>query len=283
MKINLLSSAAVRRMIAAPGDFAILSADFDQIELRIAAALAGEKALIDAAERGESLHKIAAVKLFGSDYTPDQYRYTKNVNFGWLYGGGAWTLSQQAGIPYEAAAAIKSQYEKEFPALAAYKRREQQAVLREALTPQQYRYMKQLQGQLYALRTDTVEGKRASAELNDAIGRLLYNKVAIVRTSYGRRLVVDAKKAYSVVNYKVQSTARDIMGDALIDVMADKQLAPTVLLPIHDEILGMARRDEAEEIAKRYGEVMTRRYMGVLISASGKVYGRSWGHGYVAK
>jgi hypothetical protein len=65
--------------------------------------------------------------------------------------------------------------------------------------------------------------------------------------------------------------------------MDDPELEPTVLLPIHDEILGMAKKDKAEYVARRYGEVMTCRYRGVLISASGKVYGKSWGHGYISK
>lgn len=279
--MKLLSSAAVRRIIAAPRGWAILSADFDQIELRIAAAMAGETALIEAAERGESLHKIAAVKLFGKDYTPDQYRYTKNVNFGWLFGGGAWTLSQQAGISLAAATEIRSQYEKEFPKLATFKRREQQRVLYEALSPDQYRYVRQLQGQMFALREDTKEGRRARKVLSERIENMLRGKTAVVTTDFGRRLIVDAIKAYSVVNYKIQSTARDIMGSALIDVMDDPELEPTVLLPIHDEFLGMARESMAEYIARRYGEVMTRRYRGTLISASGKVYGKSWGHGYI--
>jgi DNA polymerase I-like protein with 3'-5' exonuclease and polymerase domains len=281
MGIKLLSSAAVRRNIAAPKGWSILSADFDQIELRIAAAMAGEAALIAAAERGESLHKIAAVKLFGPNYSGDEYRYTKNVNFGWLYGGGAYTLSQQAGIPLAAAVEIKAQYEKEFPKLTAYKRREQQGVLYDALSPHEFRYVRQLQGQMFQLRLDTKEGRRAAKVLRRQIEGMLRGKTAVVTTDYGRRLIVDAAKAYSVVNYKIQSTARDIMCDALMDVMDDDELEPTVLLPIHDELLGMARAKQAERIARRYGEVMTRRYRGVLISASGKVYGKSWGHGYI--
>lgn len=279
--MKLLSSAAVRRNIAAPDGFSILSADFNQIELRIAAAMAGEQVLIDAAERGEHLIKASAVRLFGVKYTPDQYRYTKNVTYGWLFGGGSFTLSQQAGISLAEAAAIRADYEKQFPNLAAFKRREQQAVLHAALTPDQYRYVRRLQGEMFALREDTKEGRRARKLLSERIENMLRGKYAVVTTDYGRRLIVDAIKAYSVVNYKIQSTARDIMCDALLDVMDDPELEPTVLLPIHDELLGMALEDEAEIIAKRYGEVMTRRYRGVLISASGKVYGKSWGHGYL--
>lgn len=281
--MKLLSSDTIRRCFAALPGHAIISADFDQIELRVAAGLAGETTLIEAAKRGESLHKIAAVRLFGKNYTGDQYRYTKNVNFGWLYGGGAKTLSDQAGIPFAEAKKIIDEYSKAFPALTAYKRREQEAVLRSALSTQDYRTYKALQARLWEHRPSTIEGRTARMVLHLEMERLLYRKIGYAVTPFGRRLVVDAYKAYAVVNYKVQSASRDIMAEALLRVMGDPELEPTVLLPIHDEILGMAALRKAEYIAKRYGEVMTTEFMGVPITASGKVYGKSWGHGYRSK
>src|SRR5829696_8947333 len=115
--MKLLSSAAIRRCLIADVGKVILTADFNQIELRIAAGLAGEQSLIDAARRGEHLIKASAVKLFGAGYNPDQYRYTKNVTYGWLFGGGATTLSEQAGIPFADAAKIVGEYQEAFPAL----------------------------------------------------------------------------------------------------------------------------------------------------------------------
>lgn len=278
--MKLLSSDTVRRCFAALPGHAIISADFDQIELRVAAGLAGETTLIEAAKQGQSLHKIAAVRLFGENYTGDQYRYTKNVNFGWLYGGGAKTLSDQAGIPFAEAKKIIDEYSKAFPALTAYKRREQEAVLRSALSSKDYRTYKALQARLWEHRQSTIEGRTARMVLHLEMERLLYRKVGYAVTPFGRRLAVDAYKAYAVVNYKVQSASRDIMAEALLRVMDDDELEPTVLLPIHDEILGMAPLRKAEYIAERYGEVMTTEFMGVPITASGKVYGKSWGHGY---
>lgn len=279
--MKLLSSAAVRRAIIADVGHVIITADYDQIELRVAAALSRETALIEAAKRGESLHKIAAVKLFGIDFTPDQYRYTKNVNFGWLYGGGPFTLSQQAGIPFETAKEIIDQYRVEFPALTRYKRQQQDKLIRGALTPHELRLYYSLKSSLFAMRQDTASGRSGIAQIRRRINELLEWKVGYIETDYGRRLPVELNKAYRVVNYEVQSNARDIMGDGLIAVMADPELAPTVLLPIHDEILGQARRNKAEYTAQRYGEVMSTEFRGVPITASGKVYGKSWGHGYM--
>lgn len=281
--MKLLSSAAVRRSLVADPGYAIISADFDQIELRVAAGYAGETTLIEAAKRGESLHKIAAVKLFGEDYTPDQYRYTKNVNFGWLFGGGAFTLSRQAGIPYALAVEIIKQYESQFTALAKYKRRITNQVIRSALTPHEYRTFAGIRQQMFTARADTAEGKALRYQYRLQMERLCRNKIGWVRTAFGRPLPVDASKAYAGVNYIVQSTARDIMAGSFLRIMDDPELEPTVLLLIHDEILGQARKSKAEYTVRRYGEVMSTEFMGVPIDASGKVYGKSWGHGYMRK
>lgn len=278
--MKLLSADTIRRCIVADPGYAILSADFDQIELRVAAALSGETVLIEAAKRGDSLHKTAALQLFGEGYSPDQYRYTKNVNFGWLFGGGALTLSKQAGIPFGQAQEIIKEYEKTFAALSAYKRREQNKVLHAALSNEEYKAYQMLRSRMRYLRDDTREGKQARYALKIQIDRLMRGKIAYAVTPFGRRLIVDAAKAYTVVNYIVQSTAADIMKGALLDIMADPELEPTVLLPIHDEILGQAPKSKAQSIAERYGEVMSRDFMGVPMTATGKVYGKSWGHGY---
>jgi DNA polymerase I len=279
--MKLLSGATIRRAFIADPGYAILSADFDQIELRVAAAIAGEEKLIEAAKKGESLHKIAAVSLFGEDYTPDQYRYTKNVNFGWLYGGGAKTLSTQAGISLQAASSIIKKYGSEFPSLTKYKKDQTEGVLKRSLSRRQYAYYKSLRSEMFNYRHNTMEGRLQVARVKSRIDNLLYGKIGHVYTPFGRRLVVDLIKAYAVVNYVVQSTSRDILATQFLCVMDDPELEPTVLLPIHDELLGQAPINEAEYIAQRYGEVMSTEFMGVPITASGKVYGKSWGHGYI--
>lgn len=278
--MGLLSSYTIRRCIIADPGHVILSADFDQIELRIAAALAREQSLMDAARRGESLHKIAAVALFGEGYTPDQYRTTKAGNFGWLYGIGANKMAVQTGIPITEAAAFLKNYNNRFRAMNAFKRTWQNKVLASALNRAELAAYRRLQNRYFELRGDTKEGRAARNAVKIEIDRLCYHKIGFVTTEFGRRLPVEASKAYKAVNYIVQSSARDVLAAAMLDVMDDAELEPTVLLPIHDELLGQAPRHIAEEIAKRYGAVMSRNFHGVPLTATGKVYGRSWGHGY---
>lgn len=280
--MKLLSSDSIRRcLIADPGQ-SILSADFDQIELRVIAALAGEQVMIDAAKRGESLHITAALRLWGANYSPDQYRYTKNVNFGWAFGGGAQTLADQTGLPVSETAAIIRQYEDEFPALRTFKRGVIQQVLDQALSPNERRLYRALRSEMYNLRPDTPDGKRAQALIKSRINQLMRGKTARLINPFGRPLIVEADKAYAGVNYLVQSTAAELMKQALLDVMADPRLEPTVLLIVHDELIGQAPARVAEKVAERYGKVMTREFQGVPITASGKVYGKSWGDGYAS-
>lgn len=278
--MKLLSADTIRRcLIADPGQH-IISADFDQIELRVIAALAGEQVMIDAAKRGDSLHKTTASQMFGESYTPDQYRYSKNLNFGWAFGGGAKTLAEQTGLPVDKCAQLIRQFEDAFPALRAWKQRETQKIYDQVLNPLEMRQYRGLRAEMRKFRTDTADGLQARKVFQGRINRLFVGKPAYCTTPFGRRLIVDAAKAYTVINYKVQSSAADIMKQALLDIMDIPQLARTVLLVIHDEILGQAPIKSAEEIAKMYGSIMTRDFMGVPITASGKVYGKSWGDGY---
>lgn len=279
--MELLSAAAVRRCLVADRGMVIFTADFDQIELRIAAALAGETSLIEAAKRGESLHKIVALKVFGDGYSPDQYRYSKNLDFGWLFGGGAETLAEQTGLEIPVTAALIRDFEDQFQALKRYKRRMQEQVLRGGLSAGEYRAYRSLKSRMYQYDWRSEAGRQARAALQLEIDRLCYRKVYYVTTPFGRELPVDLSKPYAIVNYMIQSIAADIMKCALLDVMADGECEPTVLLPVHDELIGQAPKDEAEYFARRYGEIMSREFQGVPIDASGKVYGQSWGDGYV--
>lgn len=278
--MKLLSAATVRRCVIADPGYAIFSSDFDQIELRVIAGLAGEQSMIEAAKKGISLHLNAANKLFGENHTPDQYKFAKNINFTWAFGGGAGKMASMYSISLTQARELITNYENQFQALVAFKRREQDKILRTALNHQEYQAYKSLRSQMFNFRSDTIEGKLAQAHIRGELKRLCHGKYGYVVTEFGRRLIVDAVKPYTVVNYQVQSSARDIMAGSLLRVMDDPELEPTVLLPVHDELIGMARIEEAEYIAERYAKVMTTEFKGVPITASGKVYGKSWGHGY---
>lgn len=258
----------------------IFTADYDQVELRVIAALANEQAMIDAAKKGESLHKLAAERLFGMQYVPDQYKLAKNINFTYAFAGGADTMATRYEITLVQARALIADYEKAFPALARYKRWMTESILHSALSTREFFTYKVLRSKMFAYRNDTPEGRAARATVQTELRRLCRNKTGFVITPFGRRIIVDAEKPYTAINYMVQTSARDIMGQGLLNIMDDPELEPTVLLPIHDEVLGQGPVEEAEQLCKAYAEKMTTTFLGVPITASGKVYGKSWGHGY---
>ena len=92
----------------------------------------------------------------------------------------------------------------------------------------------------------------------------------------GRQLPLDRKRMYAVVNFACQSTARDLLGQSLINA-EEAGLLPYMRLPIHDEILAVAPRSEAEEVGRAFGKAMTMELRGVPIDADPQVGGRSWG------
>ena len=102
-----------------------------------------------------------------------------------------------------------------------------------------------------------------------------------VRTPSGRVLPLDRDRLYSATNYLCESTARDILAQAIIR-LTEEGLGGYMLLPIHDEILAQAPVDEAEDVLRQIRKVMERdAFMGVPLVADGEVVGLSWGEAYV--
>lgn len=97
----------------------------------------------------------------------------------------------------------------------------------------------------------------------------------------GRRLPLDAHRAYAVVNYQCQSAARDVLGQSLIE-MDEAGLLPYLRLPIHDEVLASAPQGEADDVAREIKRCMTMTLAGVPIDADAEIGGRSWGSLYGA-
>lgn len=110
--------------------------------------------------------------------------------------------------------------------------------------------------------------------------RALYGKREVVTVS-GRHLPLDKDRLYAATNYVVQSTARDLLAQATVDLF-DAGLGDHILLPIHDEFVGQAPERDAEEVVREIGRVMNSTFYGIPIISDPEVYGPSWGHGYGA-
>ncbi|CAA07135.2 unnamed protein product [Lomovskayavirus C31] len=97
----------------------------------------------------------------------------------------------------------------------------------------------------------------------------------------GRRLPLDRNRTYAVVNYQCQSAARDVLGQAMLN-MRDAGLLDYMKLPIHDEIVFSAPKADAKDIAREFEKCMTMDLFGVPVVADADLGGRSWGSLYGA-
>lgn len=97
----------------------------------------------------------------------------------------------------------------------------------------------------------------------------------------GRRLPLDRDRTYAVVNYACQSAARDVLGQAMLN-MEDAGLLPYLRLPIHDEVLASVPKADATDIAREIERCMTFSLYGVPIEAEAEIGRRSWGSLYGA-
>jgi DNA polymerase-1 len=90
-----------KAFVARDENHVLVSADYSQVELRIIAALSGDKNMIEAFQQGEDIHKATASKVFNvplDEVTKDMRSKAKAVNFGIIYGQGPFGLAQQLGI-----------------------------------------------------------------------------------------------------------------------------------------------------------------------------------------
>lgn len=111
--------------------------------------------------------------------------------------------------------------------------------------------------------------------------RAEYGKKEVVTVS-GRHLPLDRDRLYAATNYVVQSTARDLLAQAIVDIF-DAGLGDHLILPVHDELIAQAPTPEAEEVIHEIGRLMeTPDFLGVPILSDPEVYGPSWGSGYGA-
>lgn len=226
----------IRRAILADPGHVMLSADYDQVEFRVLAALADVKGMKTAIAEGIDLHDFTAELIWGPEFTKFQRSLGKGVGFGKVFGGGAPTLSRQTGAPIEQVREAIAKYDAVYPEIKKFGRMLQR-----------------------------------KAE---------YGKREVVTVS-GRHLPLDKDRLYAAVNYVVQSTARDVIAESIVDIF-DAGLGDTLLMPIHDEVLFQSPAEDAEEVGHEIGKIMSKPFMGVPLTASAEIYGKNWGAGYGA-
>ncbi len=202
-----------------PGEegWVLMSADYSQIELRVMAALSGDKAMIEAFANGLDIHQATAARVYGVELDgvlPEMRRTAKMVNFGIIYGISAFGLSQRLGIPRGEAATIIENYFKQFPGVKLF----MEQIIIDA---KDHGYVKTLTGRRRTIR-DITSG---NATVRGAAERV-------------------------AMNTPIQGTAADMIKLAMIHVdaaLTKAGLQTRMLLQVHDELLFEIPQGEVEQ------------------------------------
>ncbi len=212
----------VRKAFVAEKGNVLLSLDYSQIELRIAASLSGDSEMMDIFNKGIDFHTATAARVFGvkeSEVKPKQRRDAKTINFSILYGVSAFGLSERSEmVRAEAADYIKKYYEA-FPQLKAY-----------------------ISGLIQLAHEDGF--------MTNPLGRIRY-----FPEIHDSKFAVRTGAERSAVNMPLQSLAADIMKMAMIEV-ANKYPEAQMLLSVHDELVFEVKKGEEKELAAKVKPIM---------------------------
>jgi DNA polymerase-1 len=220
----------IRSCFVAPRGQRLLSADYNQIELRILAQIAGEEALREIFARGEDIHAATAAEVLGADpktVSPGDRSKAKMVNYGIAYGLSAYGLADRLNIEQEEAASYIDRYFERFPAVK--------------------RYIE-----------ETIEFAREKGYVSTMLGR----RRPIPELRSGRPQVRSQGERLAV-NMPIQGTSADIIKIAMVRcrrALAESKLTTRLVLQIHDELLFEGPADEMDEAAKLVEREMCRAF-----------------------
>ncbi|PZQ45857.1 MAG: DNA polymerase I [Micavibrio aeruginosavorus] len=207
----------IREAFIAEEGYVLLSVDYSQVELRLAAEMAGVKALKQAFRDDVDIHALTASQVFGiplDQITPDVRRQAKAVNFGIIYGISGWGLASQLNIsPAEASNFIKK-YLSAFSEIQDYMER-------------------------------TKEEARKFGYVRTLLGRKCYI-MNINASNAGWRAGAERQ----AINAPLQGTAADIMKKAMIKIppaLTKADLGARMLLQVHDELIFEVPEKELEQ------------------------------------
>ena len=221
----------IRRAFVAgrPGHL-LLSADYSQIELRIAAHLSEEPNLLSAFEAGLDIHAATAARVFRApieSVTPDQRRLAKIANFGSLYGQGEYGLSIQMGIPGDQAREFLKEY-----------------------------------WSTYARLREWLDGIRNQAREEGFVVSPTGRRRSIPDLR-SPNFQLRAAAERMAINFPIQSLAADIIKIAMVRVdreLEESRLAGKMILQVHDELVFEIPESETEAFAEMVPRVMVSAY-----------------------
>lgn len=236
----------IRRGFIPRRDWVFLAADYSQVELRILAHVTGDKALVEAFRNDLDIHRATAGALFNiqpDEVTFDQRRFAKTINFGLIYGMGAFRLSRDSDLTLAEAREFIELYFERFPGVLGY--------------------LEETKKKAYDIGyVETLLGRRRNFPQLRASGKGPAKQRA----------------EREAINHPIQGTAADIIKVAMIrlyeKLAADYQAR--MVLQVHDELVLEVPENEVEAVRDLVSETMCDAYkLDVPLKVDVNV-GRSW-------
>ncbi len=196
----------------------LVSADYSQIELRIVAAISGDINMCEAFRTGKDIHTATAAKVFNVEETAvtKEMRYkAKSVNFGIIYGQGAFGLAENLKISRSEAKEIIDNYKKQFPNIQKYM-------------------------------DDTINFAKETGYVETLMGRKRW-----LKDINSANFTVRGFAERNAINSPIQGSAADMIKLAMIKIheeFSKQNFKSKMLLQVHDELVFDAHKDELEII-----------------------------------
>ena len=194
----------------------LVSADYSQIELRIVASISGDANMCEAFQKGIDIHTATAAKVYGvneSEVTKEMRYKAKSVNFGIIYGQGAFGLAENLGISRTEAKEIIDNYKKEFSGINKYM-------------------------------DDTINFAKENGYVQTLMGRKRW-----LKDINSSNFTVRGFAERNAINSPIQGSAADMIKLAMIKIhhaMKKEKLQSKMLLQVHDELVFDALHEELD-------------------------------------
>jgi DNA polymerase-1 len=214
----------IRKIFIPQKDHVFIGADYSQIELRVLASMASVKALIDAFNQDLDIHTKTAQDVFHvEEVTSDQRRAAKAVNFGIIYGIGAWSLSEDIKVTPKEAQAFIDRYLAIYPEIKTY----MEDIV---IFAKEHEYVETL-----------MHRRRYIPELKSPV---------FTQRAFGER---------TALNAPIQGSAADILKKAMVDLyryLKENKKMSRILLQVHDELILEVPEKEIEEMKEIVPKMM---------------------------
>jgi DNA polymerase-1 len=196
----------------------LLSADYSQIELRIVASISKDPNMCEAFRLGKDIHTATAAKVYGIDeaeVTKEMRYKAKSVNFGIIYGQGAFGLAENIGVSRTEAKQLIDNYFREYSSIKKYM-------------------------------DDTINFARDNGYVQTLLGRKRW-----LRDITSNNAVVRGFAERNAINAPIQGSAADMIKVAMIDIQKElkkQNFKSKMILQVHDELIFDVEKSELETI-----------------------------------